>query len=52
MKKKSHENIGQDRQQSDRDSEHGIGIQVEAFWVVTLCSAVVVYQRFGGPSSG
>jgi len=23
--------------------------QVEVFWVVTPCSVVVVYQRFGGP---
>jgi hypothetical protein len=24
-------------------------IPVEVFWVVTLCSAVVVHQHFGGP---
>jgi hypothetical protein len=23
--------------------------QVEVFWVVTLCSYMVGYQRFGGP---
>jgi hypothetical protein len=23
--------------------------QVEVFWVVTLCSAVIGYQRFRGP---
>jgi hypothetical protein len=24
-------------------------IQVEVFWVMTLCSVVVGYRRFGGP---
>jgi hypothetical protein len=26
-----------------------MNIQVEVFWVVTSCSAVVGYRRFGGP---
>jgi hypothetical protein len=26
-----------------------VNIQVEVFWVVTPCSAVVGYHRFGGP---
>jgi hypothetical protein len=26
-----------------------VKIQVEAFWVVTLCNVVVGYKRFGGP---
>jgi len=26
-----------------------VNIQVEVFWVVTLCSVVVWYQRFRGP---
>jgi hypothetical protein len=27
-----------------------VKIQVEVFWVMTLCSVVVGYQRFGGPN--
>jgi len=26
-----------------------LSIQVEVFWVVTLCGVVVGYQRFRGP---
>jgi len=28
-----------------------VKIQVEVFWVVMLCSVVVGYQRFTGPTS-
>jgi hypothetical protein len=27
-----------------------VKIQVKVFWVVTLCSVVVGYRSFGGPS--